>query len=182
MCIRDSNECGSITPGKYAGVVLLSSLEQCKVEQVVSKGELIVDNGALTRELKAPAYSDKLLGTVHMNHVTGDDLVLKAVSYTHLDVYKRQGGSGVQSGGGLVTQQDLGVRCQGPGDGDPLLLAAGELGGIGVGLIGQTHDVQILQGTLFGLRRRHTGNLHGEADVFQAGALHEHCLLYTSFC
>lgn len=74
---RIDNECGSITPGKYADVVLLSSLEQCRVEQVVSKGELIVDNGALTRELKAPAYSDKLLGTVHMKRITGDDLVLK---------------------------------------------------------------------------------------------------------
>lgn len=74
---RIDGECGSIAPGKYADVVLLSSLEQCKVEQVVSKGELIVDNGVLTRELKAPAYSDKLRNTVHMPAVTGDDLVLK---------------------------------------------------------------------------------------------------------
>lgn len=74
---RIDSECGSIAPGKYADVVLLSSLEQCKVEQVVSKGELIVDHGALTRELKAPAYSDKLLNTVHMPAVTGDDLVVK---------------------------------------------------------------------------------------------------------
>ena len=74
---RIDGECGSLAPGKYADVVLLSSLEQCKVEQVVSKGELIVDDGALTRDLKAPAYSDKLLGTVHMPAVTGDDLVLK---------------------------------------------------------------------------------------------------------
>ena len=77
---RIDGECGSITPGKYADVVLLSSLEQCKVEQVVSKGELIVDGGSLTRELKAPAYSDKLLNTVHMKHITGDDLVLKVDS------------------------------------------------------------------------------------------------------
>ena len=51
--------------------------------------------------------------------------------------------------------------------------AAGELGGIGVGLIGQANNVQVLQSTLFGLRCRDTGDLHGEADILQAGPLHE---------
>lgn len=74
---RIDRECGSITPGKFADVVLLSSLEKCKVEQVVSKGELIVDNGQLTREFSAPKYSNKLLGTVHLPKVTGDDLIMK---------------------------------------------------------------------------------------------------------
>ena len=43
-----------------------------------------------------------------------------------------QGGGGVQSGGGLVAQQDLGVGGQGTGDGHALLLAAGHLGGVGL--------------------------------------------------
>ena len=74
---RIDGECGSIAPGKYADVVLLSSLEKCAVEQVVSKGELIVDGGKLTRELPEPKYSGRLRGTVHLPAVTGDDLVLK---------------------------------------------------------------------------------------------------------
>ena len=45
----------------------------------------------------------------------------------------RAGGLRVEGRGGLVTQQDLGSRCQGTGDGDALLLPAGELGRIGVG-------------------------------------------------
>ena len=58
------------------------------------------------------------------------------------------GGGRVQGGGGLVAQQHLGVAGQGPGNGDALLLPAGELHRIGVGLVGQAHDVQILQGAL----------------------------------
>ena len=83
------------------------------------------------------------------------------------------GGSGVQGGGRLVAQQDLGVAGQGTGDGDALLLAAGELGGIGIRLVGQIHDVQKLQRPL---PRRLLGDardLHGKADVLEAGALHE---------
>ena len=51
-------------------------------------------------------------------------------------------GLGVQGGGGLVTQQHLGVVGQGPGDGHPLLLAAGELAGIGVLLVCDVHQSQ----------------------------------------
>ena len=52
---------------------------------------------------------------------------------------------GVERAGRFVAQQDLGVAGQGTGDGDALLLAAGELGGIGIRLVGQIHDVQKLQ-------------------------------------
>ena len=77
------------------------------------------------------------------------------------------GGGGIQGGGGFVTQQGLGVRGQGPGDGHPLLLSAGELGGIGIRFLPQAHQVQQLQGPLSGLGGGGTAELHGEADVFQ---------------
>ena len=83
------------------------------------------------------------------------------------------GGGGVQRAGGLVAQKHLGIGGQGPGDGDALLLAAGELGRIGIGLVGQPHDLQQLQGPAFGLGRASSGDLQGEADIFQAGALHQ---------
>ena len=44
---------------------------------------------------------------------------------------------GVERRGDLVEQQDLGLHGDGPGDADPLLLAAGELGGQALELVGE---------------------------------------------
>lgn len=72
------DQLGSITPGKIADIVFLSSLEKCSVEKVIANGELVVDNRKLTKELPAPNYSNLLRGTVKLAHkITGDDLVLK---------------------------------------------------------------------------------------------------------
>ncbi len=49
---------------------------------------------------------------------------------------------GVEGGSRLVEQQHLGPQSQCPGDGDALLLAAGELARIGVGLVGETDPGQ----------------------------------------
>ena len=54
----------------------------------------------------------------------------KAVSYTHLDVYKRQ--LRVQCRCGLIKQQHLRFHGQCPGNGHPLFLSAGKLSGLGV--------------------------------------------------
>lgn len=75
--LRIDRECGSISPGKNADIVLLSSLEKCAVEQVVARGELIVDEGRLTRELPAPSYSGLLLDTVRLPRIEADDLVIR---------------------------------------------------------------------------------------------------------
>lgn len=72
------DQLGSITPGKIADIVFLSSLEKCSVEKVIANGELVVDDRKLTKELPAPNYSNLLRGTVKLAHkITGDDLVLK---------------------------------------------------------------------------------------------------------
>ena len=83
------------------------------------------------------------------------------------------GGGGVQSGGGLIAEKHLRVRSQRPGDGHPLLLAAGELGGIGTCLFLQTHQIQQFQRLFLSLGLGYTGKLHGEADIFQTGPLHQ---------
>jgi hypothetical protein len=49
---------------------------------------------------------------------------------------------GVERGGGLVEQHDLGLHRQRAGDGGSLLLAAGELGGVLVPLVGDAHALQ----------------------------------------
>ena len=82
-------------------------------------------------------------------------------------------GLGVQGGGGFVAQQDLGVGGQGPGNGDALLLAAGQLRRIGLFLVGQVHDLQQLPCSRHGFLFRRADELQGERDIVQAGALHE---------
>ena len=85
----------------------------------------------------------------------------------------RVGCVGVQSGCGFVAQQHLGIGSQGAGDGHTLLLSAGELCRISVGLVRKTHQLQQFHGALGGVPLAHAGNLHGETHVFQAGTLHE---------
>ena len=58
---------------------------------------------------------------------------------------------GVERRGDLVEQHDLGVHGQRPHDRDPLLLAAAELVGVGVALVGQTEPGEQLVGPLLGL-------------------------------
>ena len=89
----------------------------------------------------------------HHRHLVGDDHHGDAQPLVDVldQLQDVLGGLGVQGGGGLVAQQDLGVGGQGPGDGDALLLAAGELGRVGVRLVGQADDLQQLLGPLVGL-------------------------------
>ena len=112
---------------------------------------------------------------LHNAHLMGDDHHRDAqLPVDVLDQGQdRVGGVGVQRAGGLIAEQDLGFSCQCAGNGNALLLAAGELGRVGVGLIGQAHHFQQLLGALFGILFLHTCQLHGEADVLQAAALHQ---------
>ena len=80
------------------------------------------------------------------------------------------GGLGVEGRGGLVTQQYLGGRCQGAGDGDALLLAAGELGRIGVGTGFQPDQGQQLVDPGLDLRLAPARQLQREGDVGEHGA------------
>ena len=80
-------------------------------------------------------------------------------------------GLGVQSRGGLVTQQHLRLGSQGPGNGNALLLSAGKLHGVGIRLVRQTYGFQQLPGSFLRRFALHPGKLHGKADVFQSGAL-----------
>ncbi|WP_294855079.1 adenine deaminase [uncultured Oscillibacter sp.] len=87
--LRIQDKVGSITPGKIADIVFLSSLEECRVERVIANGELVVDGRALVKELPAPNYSGLLRDTVKLSRkITGDDLVLKAdPRYTRAKVH-----------------------------------------------------------------------------------------------
>lgn len=58
---------------------------------------------------------------------------------------------GVERGGGLVEQHRLALHGEGPGDGDTLLPAAGELGGILVRPVARTGPVEEFTGALVGV-------------------------------
>ena len=53
-------------------------------------------------------------------------------------------GAGIEGGGGLIGEQQLGLRREGPGNRHPLLLAAGEVVGELIEMVGQTHGPQPL--------------------------------------
>ena len=82
---------------------------------------------------------------------------------------------GVERARGLVAEQNFGVRGEGAGDGHALLLSAGELRGIGLGLILEPHDLEEFQSSLFAplLLSPQSGKLHREADVSEAVSLHQ---------
>ena len=76
--LRIDRICGSVAPGKDADIVLLSDLITCKVETVISRGEIVVEGGRVAKEFPAPKYSDLLLDTVvYKNPITAEDMKLK---------------------------------------------------------------------------------------------------------
>ena len=90
----------------------------------------------------------------------------------------------VQGGGGLIKAEDVRGQGQGPGDGDPLLLAAGELVGVVSRPLCQPHFGQqraplrldLLQDRLFVLLEIGpllSQKLLGQGDIFQRRVLGE---------
>ena len=74
-------------------------------------------------------------------------------------------GLGVQGAGGLVGHDDGGPGGDGPGDGHPLLLAAGHLRGDVSGPVGHIHPLQGLQGPVVPLAHAHPLVDQGELHV-----------------
>ena len=62
---------------------------------------------------------------------------------------------GIERRGRLVEQHQLGLQCERARDGDPLLLAAGELTRIGVGLLDESHVFQHAASALLGVLAAH---------------------------
>ena len=72
---------------------------------------------------------------------------------------------GVEVGRRLVGQDDLGLLDHGPGDGDPLVLAARHLAGPGAGPVGQADPGQGVHHRLAPGRRGHPQEEERELDV-----------------
>lgn len=69
---------GSLTPGKYADIVLLNDLRSCDVDSVVVKGKLVVKEKQAIFQPPAFQYADCMLRTVKLTRpVSAQDLLIK---------------------------------------------------------------------------------------------------------
>ena len=102
-----------------------------------------------------------------------DDGDAEAVADVADEVEDRAGRLGVEGAGGLVAQEDGGLVRQGPGDADALLLAAGELGGVGGSAIRQAHELEHPGDPLVPLALLGSGQVQGVGDVLGGSALVE---------
>lgn len=83
-------------------------------------------------------------------------------------------GAGVEAAGGLVGQQQAAGPDGGPGDGDALLLTAGEVVGVAVELLVQAHRAEGIDGQRAGGAGPDPVELEREHDVLDGGeARHE---------
>lgn len=74
-----SRDVGLIAPGRYADVVLTSSLTDFQAEQVIARGRLIAEQGRLLVELPAFAYPDWATNSIHLSRpLTAADFRLAA--------------------------------------------------------------------------------------------------------
>lgn len=77
--LKIDDRCGSIAPGKSADIVLLTDLENCNVDTVISDGVCVVENGNVVCDFRAPVYGEALRHTVKLSKtIEPDDLVLHA--------------------------------------------------------------------------------------------------------
>ena len=80
----------------------------------------------------------------------------------------------VQGAGGLVEEHDFRFHGQGPGDGDALLLAAGEVAGAVVGAFGEADLGEAAAGAFPGFGLGHALDApEGQGHVLQGGVVRE---------
>ncbi len=78
QCFQLDHELGSVTPGKCADIVFLTSLEKCGVQKTMIDGVIVAADGKITNEFPPYKYPDKAYNTVHLDKITKADLAIKA--------------------------------------------------------------------------------------------------------
>lgn len=75
---RLEDEIGSITPGRYADIILADSMEDIRPEKVFFKGVLVAEKGRLVKEPPKGNYEDWIKNTVILkNEITEDSFKIK---------------------------------------------------------------------------------------------------------
>jgi adenine deaminase len=74
-----ADDVGQIAPGRYADILLLSDLEQVKIDQVIAKGKQIAADGKLSIDLPARSYPKWARNSVKLKReLTAKDFALSA--------------------------------------------------------------------------------------------------------
>ncbi len=75
---------GSITPGRRADIIISSDLATLPIEQVVARGELLAEDGALVAQIPAAQYPQSARDTVHLGKtLVADDFKIPAPANSH---------------------------------------------------------------------------------------------------
>lgn len=75
---------GSITPGRRADIIISSDLATLPIEQVVARGELLAEDGALVAQIPAAQYPQSARDTVHLGKtLVADDFKISAPANSH---------------------------------------------------------------------------------------------------
>jgi len=95
--LRVDENWGSLAPGKYASMSILSGdLAQCQVETVIAKGQVVYENNKLVAQLPPVKYSDQLVNTVHLARpVIEQDMLIQVNSQLDQTRVRVLGASGV---------------------------------------------------------------------------------------
>jgi len=69
---------GAIAPGRFADILIVSKLDNFKVDKVVANSELVAENGRMLKTYKSVEYPEWLLKTFHLRTpVNPSDLCIK---------------------------------------------------------------------------------------------------------
>jgi adenine deaminase len=72
-------EVGMIAPGRWADILLVSSLPDLQIDQVIARGRLAAENGRILVSLPKFSYPDWATNSIHLARpLTSDDFRLKA--------------------------------------------------------------------------------------------------------
>lgn len=76
--LRVDRDIGSITPGKYADLVILDDLESVKVDQVIYRGKPVAQGGALIQKPPSFEYPQWAKSTIHLRQpVCAEDFPIR---------------------------------------------------------------------------------------------------------
>lgn len=78
VAYRIDHKVGLIAPGRQADILLVDSPETFNVEQVIAKGEFVAEGLKMTRKLTPPARPEFLTGTMKVDPVSPDDLLVRS--------------------------------------------------------------------------------------------------------
>lgn len=82
-CFNLTRDLGSVSPGKWADIVLISDLSYVKVEKVLINGEVVAKRGQMTVDIPKATYPDYAKHTMHIGKtLTSKDFeILAPLSY-----------------------------------------------------------------------------------------------------